>query len=363
MGPGRLTALLCLLCPVALPAQDVSDQRLPSTFRWGLQRPDLIRYNRVEGLSVGARLQIRPQTLLGPITVTAIARLGTADVEPNGRLDFTRETLERRVGFSAFHELASIDERSRHMGIGNSVLAAFAGRDDGDYFRRSGAWFEWSPPTADRRDARVRAFAEYHRPVGVETDVAAWGLLQDDFSFRDNLAADEGWLYGGIIEVSPSWGTDPNLAQGRVVLTLESATGDYEYARAAALARVEVPVSADMRLGLEAGGGTSWGEPPAQRMWYLGGPRTLRGFDPRALVGQSFGRARGELARTFSFGAVSLFSDAGWAGVRDDIDLDDALLSAGVGLSLIDGLIHFDAAWGLRGSDRFRFDVYLEAIL
>ena len=116
-------------------------------------------------------------------------------------------------------------------------------------------------------------------------------------------------------------------------------------------------------MALEAGAGTSWGSPSAQRLWYVGGPSTLRGYDPRIAGGTSFGRARGELARGFSFGRISLFSDLGWAGDRRDVGFDDAFSSVGVGLSILDGLLRFDAAWGLDAPRNFRFDIYLDQIL
>ena len=99
--------------------------QMPYALRWGIQRPDLVRYNRVEALSLGLRAQIRPQTLLGPVSVTGTARIGLADREPNGRIDLTRETLAQRLTSSLFHELAAIDESARHLGISNSLVAAF----------------------------------------------------------------------------------------------------------------------------------------------------------------------------------------------------------------------------------------------
>jgi len=72
---------------------------------------------------------------------------------------------------------------------------------------------------------------------------------------------------------------------------------------------------------------------------------------------------RAELAKTFSFGAVSVFSDVGWAGDRDRMRWKDSLYSVGSGLSLLDGLIRVDAAWGLRAPKGLRLDVYLDAIL
>ena len=95
----------------------------------------------------------------------------------------------------------------------------------------------------------------------------------------------------------------------------------------------------------------------------MGGSRTLRGYDPRAGAGTTFGRARVELARRYPFGAVSLFSDLAWAGDRDVIRFDDALYSIGVGVSILDGLIRMDSAYGLRDPRGFRFDFYLDAIL
>jgi hypothetical protein len=342
---------------------DAPLERVPVTFRWGPQRPDLLRYNRVEALSVGARGQVRPNTPLGPLSVTATARLGIADWHPNAHLEVARETLDRRISVEGYHELAAIDERSRHLGIGNSIVAATFGRDDGDYYRRSGAALRWTPPIADRRTYRLSGWVEHHEPVSAETDFALFRAFSDSWSFRPNLPAERGWEYGGAIEITPYWGTDPNLVQGGIDLTLQGATGDFEYARAALVARAVVPLPATMRVALEAGGGTLWGSPSVQRLWFVGGPATLRGYSPLALGGTSFARARAELARGFSFGRLSLFSDVAWAGERDAFDLDDSLYSIGLGISILDGLIRLDGAWGLRSPRDFRFDAYLDQIL
>ena len=336
--------------------------QVPATLRWGLQRPDLVRFNRVEGLSLGARGQLRPQTFTGPLSITATARLGYADLEPNARIDLTRETLRRRVTFGAFNELAAMDEGARHLGLGNSIMAGFFGRDDGDYYRRSGASLEWTPPSAGRRTFRVRGYAEYQRAATVETQFSLFHFWQD-WAYRPNAVAAEGWEYGGSLEVSPWWGTDPRRVQGGMDLTLQGGAGIGDYLRSSFVGRVVFPLPADLRFAIEAGAGTSWGSVPTQRLWSVGGPRTLRGYDPRIAVGGSFGRARTELARGFSFGLISLFSDFGWAGDRGAIDLDDGFYSLGAGISLIDGLIRLDGGYGMRAPKRFRLDFYLDAVL
>ena len=347
----------------AIMAQAAAAQ-LPWTLRVGPQRPDLIRYNRIEALSVGIRGQVRPETFAGPLSVTGTVRLGVADLEPTVNLDIARETIRRRVSFRLYHELAAIDEAARHLGIGNTLTAATIGRDDGDYYRRSGGTLEWTPPTAGRRSFRVRGFVEHHRSVPVETDFALFHWGSDSWSFRPNIDADRGWEYGASVELAPKWGSDPDLMQGGFDVLLQAAkTGAAEYARAGLLGHIAFPLPARLRFAVEAGAGTSWGALSVQRLWYVGGPSTLRGYDPRIGTGTSFGRARGELARAFSFGDISLFSDLGWAGDRDRIRWDDALYSAGAGVSILDGLIRLDSAWGLKAPRDFRFDVYLDQIL
>lgn len=337
--------------------------RTPTTFRWGLQRPDLTRFNRVEGLSVGARGQVRPQSALGPLSITATARLGYGDLEPNLHLEIARETLKRRIALNGYHELTSIDPDSRHLGLGNSLMAFFFGRDDGDYYRRTGASLEWTPPSARRRTFRVRGYAEYQRPVGVETDFAVFEFWKEGWAFRPNLIADEGWEYGGLVEISPWWGTDRRLVQGGIDITLQAATGATDFGRGALVGSLVLPLPAELRLALEAGAGGVVGAPSIQRLWYVGGPRTLRGYPPRQMGGESLARGRAELARIFPFGGVSLFSDYAWAGDPSAFALDDGFYSIGAGLSLVDGLIRFDAAYGLRAPKDLRIDFYLDAML
>lgn len=335
----------------------------PRTFRWGIQRPDLVRYNRVEGLSIGARGQIRPHTFMGPLSITATGHIGHADLEPDLALDVSRETLRRRISLQAYHGLATLEPEARHLGLGNSVMALLFGRDDGDYYRRSGTALEWTPPSTGRRTYRLRGYAEYHRPVDVDTDFALFQFWKDDWSFRPNLQADEGWEYGGLLEISPWWGSDPRLAQGGLSMTLRGATGMTRFARGSLVGTLVLPLPSDLRVGLEAGVGTITGSPSIQRLWYVGGPRTLRGYAPRTMDGEDTLRGRVELARTFSFGALSLFSDYAWAGDLNTYHVRDGFSSAGVGLSILDGLIRMDAAYGLREPGGFRIDLYLDGAL
>ncbi|MDH3206783.1 MAG: hypothetical protein OEO79_09225 [Gemmatimonadota bacterium] len=362
-GVALLAVQVALASPTATDFVTPGLTGTPTTLRVGPQRPDLVRYNRVEALSLGARAQARPRTPLGPLSLTGTVRWGLGDRHLNGRLGAAHETLGRRIVVSGYHELAAIDERARHFGVANSLMALVVGQDDGDYYRRSGGSAEWAPPTARPRTYRLRAYAEYHRDVDKRTDVQLPELWDEQASFRPNIDADEGWEYGMSVELGPRWGTDLTQTRAGVHIFGQWAVGDAEYARFSLGGEVTLELPARLSLSLEAQSGTSWGSPSAQRLWYIGGPLTLRGFDPRAAGGESFGRGRAELERSFSFGRLVVFSDAGWAGDRTDIDLDESLRSAGVGLALIDGILRVDGAWRLDDSRRFRLDVYLDQIL
>ena len=376
MSAATLKFILCCIVPIYSPEGSVtfSDNwhsieevsGVPRTIRWVFQRPDLLRYNRVEGFSPGVRVQFRPQSPLGPISVTGRASLGLANLKPNLRLDFTRETLQNRITFSGFHEINALDERAGHLKLGNSITALVAARDDGDYYRQSGVSLEWSRSSIEQNSLRIRVFGEYHRPAKIESDFTIWGLINEAPEWRPNIGVDIGWFLGSSIEVVSKWGSDPLLPQVQTLVSLEGGAGTKEYARVGLIGSLDIPIVRDMRISLEGGVGTSVGNLPIQRGWYLGGPSTLRGYPPRVLGGVRFARIRGEVARSFFFGAVSLFSDGAWAPYDDrfDKETDDhgTLFSVGSGLSVLDQLIHLAASWNLQNFrlSSVRLDAYLD---
>ena len=376
MSAATLKFILCCIVPIYSPEGSVtfSDNwhsieevsGVPRTIRWVFQRPDLLRYNRVEGFSPGVRVQFRPQSPLGPISVTGRASLGLANLKPNLRLDFTRETLQNRITFSGFHEINALDERAGHLKLGNSITALVAARDDGDYYRQSGVSLEWSRSSIEENSLRIRVFGEYHRPAKIESDFTIWGLINEAPEWRPNIGVDIGWFLGSSIEVVSKWGSDPLLPQGQTLVSLEGGAGTKEYARVGLIGSLDIPIVRDMRISLEGGVGTSVGNLPIQRGWYLGGPSTLRGYPPRVLGGVRFARIRGEVASSFFFGDVSLFSDGDWVPYDDrfDKETDDhgTLFSVGSGLSVLDQLIHLDASWNLQHFrlSSVRLDAYLD---
>ncbi|MBW3535395.1 MAG: hypothetical protein KY453_09305 [Gemmatimonadetes bacterium] len=358
--PDDLEALAETLARLPTP----SPAGVATTFYWGPDRVDLLRYNRVEGLSVAARASALLPSPLGPLWLDLTGRLGHADLEPRGSLAVTRETLRRTVVLEAYHELRSLEHRDdRHLGPGNSAMALLFGRDDGDYMQATGAHVVLTPPTAVRTWARLRLYAEHQHGVARNTDASLAGVLDGDQDFRPVRPVAPLDQVGASLLLAPWWGSDPTRPQGGVELWGQGEAGDASFGRATGALRGIVPLAAEVRLGGELAAGTTWGDAPPQRAWLMGGVTTLRGYAPATLVGPSFGRTRLELSRVFPLAGVVLFGDAAWAGERDAFDADDALLSVGVGLGFVDGLIRVDLARGLRDPKGFRLDVYLDGIL
>ncbi|MCH7892075.1 MAG: hypothetical protein IH921_11295, partial [Gemmatimonadetes bacterium] len=324
----------------ALPAPTI--QGVPWAANWGWDRPDLLRYNRVEGPALGGRFEA---DLGGPYTLDASGFFGFADLKPKARLNFQRSTVRRRLTLGGYYELQATDPRGRYLGFGNSVYAFLFGRDDGEYYRAMGMDFTWGPPVGARESFEFRAYAERQESVPVETSFALFQAFDASFAFRPNVDADEVEEVGAELRLSPWWGGEASgtqwgldlYGQGARWRTTGGSTGT-NYGRASVTLRMAIPLVPRLwRLGLEAGVGTTFGDAPLQRQWFLGGATTLRGYPASSARGSSFARSRVEVARTFyEIGSVSFFGDVGWAGLRGDFNGDDLLYGIGVGGSLLD---------------------------
>jgi hemolysin activation/secretion protein len=105
-------------------------------------------------------------------------------------------------------------------------------------------------------------------------------------------------------------------------------------------------VAGSLGFAFSFAGGTSLGNAPIQRHWQIGGSSSIRGYDAAALRGESVWLGRGELSFGPTFLGLNLFGDAGWAGERADFGSGKPLTSAGVGVSVMGGLLRVDVARG-----------------
>ena len=113
---------------------------------------------------------------------------------------------------------------------------------------------------------------------------------------------------------------------------------------------------------LTASGGSTVGEVPAQRLWYLGGTHTVRGQRAGAAAGTAYWLGRAELGFGIPAARPTLFADFGWAGDRDRWrEVGKPLSGVGVGGSFVDGMIRFDVARGVYPEKRWSANLYVEA--
>ena len=269
-----------------------------ATFDWGKQRADLVRYNRVEGISVGVRGAVRFGPRAPPLSAALTGRLGTADVAPRATLAFTRETPSGSLILSAYRELQLLKEAGRPLGVGNSVTALLFGRDDGDYYGATGVEVAWMPPVVARRGYRVRLYAERQRAASLETDGSMLGWIGWDAGFRPQPVAEPADQMGIELTWWSRWGEDPAQPSVQVDVYVQAKRGDHDFERARVTLSGQPPLPLRSGLAAEAGVGTSRRPAPLQRLWWLGGPATLRGFAPGVLAGRSFLRGRLELFTT-----------------------------------------------------------------
>ncbi|MFC1574842.1 hypothetical protein ACFL3Z_02055, partial [Gemmatimonadota bacterium] len=350
----------------------VTVERVSGGLSWGWGGHNLIRYNRVEGLALGGRFESDLASPRGPLSFQALGFLGLADLEPKVRLSLERQSLTRRIALGAYRELQPTHRRGRHMGFGSSLNALLLGRDYGEYYLATGADLLWRSPATSRQAFELRVYGERQDPLETKTDFSLLHAFDGDWEFRPNVAGDGADEVGAELHLAPWWGTDPLQPQVGLELYGHGAawrapdsTVTGEYFRASAMVRVALPLgSRSWRVGLEAGAGTTWGSAPSQRRWFVGGPRSLRGYDAGTLSGSSFTRGRLEVARAFSVWGVSAFGDVAWAGPADELDSANLLYGLGLGASFMDGLFRVDICRGLTDPHQdFRVEFYLDAVL
>ena len=327
-------------------------QMLPRpTVNYGLQ---LTRFNRVEGLSVGAGVD---EELGGGYAVNATARLSTARWSPDAELSLARSNLTSAIVVTGYHRLASVNDWGNPLSFGSSLSGLLFGRDEGFYYRETGLSIggrgEQGAP------AEFDAFIERDRTADVST---TFGVMSANA--LPNIIATNKTFVGGRARLHGSRGLDPNGFRVFSDLRFEAARADSLYGRAAVDMTFTEGLTGGASVALTLAGGSSIGALPPQRRWYLGGTQTIRGQRPdTALSGNAFWMTRAEVGKTFEGSRAVVFSDLGWVGDKAHArDIGRPLSGVGVGASFMDGLIRFDLARGINPGKQWRFSAYLDGV-
>ncbi|NIP58050.1 MAG: hypothetical protein GWM92_21185, partial [Gemmatimonadetes bacterium] len=72
----------------------------------------------VEGLSLGARIEMGVPSPVGPLALGATGRLGIPAWVPSARLDLGWSSPVRSVDLALYRRVADVDERARSLGPG-----------------------------------------------------------------------------------------------------------------------------------------------------------------------------------------------------------------------------------------------------
>jgi len=308
---------------------------------------DVARFNRVQGASFGLGYQLRP----GPAftTVHATARIGIGDWRPTGSLTWLRDGPGGRFEVTAYRTVQEFEPWTAGQGIGNSMNAFFAGHDDADYFLSLGGGITYQWNVGLLRDFTFDARIERHTSMRTEVGAPFPGIWGEG-DFRANPPVAEDTYYRAGITRPVTIGPASAVLGGDLLGTDSLLSARYWGTTA-------IPFRVLRRTGtvtLRAGVGQ--GDALPQHTFRLGGPHTVRGYEYGVRSGREFWSAQLDFAVARSnFWAPVVFIDAG------DTFTSDPLVGGGVGLSLINGMIRFNLAKGLRPTNGVRFDLAFSA--
>jgi hypothetical protein len=351
---------------------------------WSPQRPhirtglDLLRYNKIEGLSPGGEMT---WTLGSGFAVRAEARIGTADLVPNGELSLTRSNGRSDLSLTAYHRLAvANDDYGAPLSFGASLRNVIDARDEGFYYRTFGMELAGERRAPFGIPFTWQLFAERQRSAGVEPNLRVnFGDLFGNSHFSANIDATQLTAGGLRLETGKSFGVNPARPRFDTRLRLEGAgvipSGASGYPRQRVLQVGYGRYVADGALSLplwryaasiSGAAGTSSGDLPVQRAFYIGGLHTVRGQFARldsGRVGDAFWLGRTEFGFRGSALRPVVFYDVGWAGSRRNLEaIGRPMSGAGMGLSFMDGLLRIDVSRGIWPEQRWRTDFHLGAI-
>ena len=336
-----------------------------------------LRYDRAEGIYLGGGLAWAPG---GTLRLSGMAGYATAARVPelNGeaRASFADGTELRASVFG--NALRDIGLRPAVPGALNTLSSAFLGTDYLDPYFASGGGLEASTPLGGWT-ASLRLGAEADRgasladstpifrpgtpfrpvrpidPGTMLTARAALGRAEDDsgaFGWGGELALEGGTLSGDAF-------LRPTLQASAVLRGANHATTLRHTGEAGAV------LDATTRSGIQMPGGTLE-HVPAQRLFLLGGPGTLPGYDVRSFAGDRFALGTAELTRDLSAPWVRgrLTAAAGWsrfgassrpADWTDAAATGSVKTSVGAGVGLFWDIIRVDLARGLNSGGRWQF--------
>lgn len=324
------------------------------------------RYNRVEGLVIGAGL--RPLEWYDYERGKIFGQVGYAFGLDSWRYEIGAETrpgdgynpdFDFKIGGS-FRRNTATNDLWKASWAENSLAAFFVENDFFDFYEVEG----WTLYTAARVGSFMQISGGYrsddYRSLVRNT---GWSLFNGD-GFRENPAINEGRMQSLVfaVEGGDLWHrySQPRGAIFRAEVEVgEGLGGDFSFTRYLGDVRFHLPTSRYSTLSFRFRGGISSDEAPLQKQFTLGGVGSSLAYPQNAFLGTRMALGNVE----YSMADVTLFDDfledinlfgffdAMWVnsiGGTNTFDMDDVLPGAGLGISLDDRFLRLELAWPLR---------------
>ncbi len=313
---------------------------------------DVFRYDRVQGLSLGAGYRVRVPGV-GFTNLFGTVRYGFSDERVTGKLSLIRDAPDGRLVLSGYRDVANVDPFAPAPGFGNTFDALFAAHDNGDYalVRGAGASYEASIKTG--LELAVGARYERQSSVARAAKSAVNDFLGGSGIFPPNRLVAEGDFAGGLVRLAGTgafrWQVTADVLGG------EGTTTGRLYGE------IRRGFGGDRGLTVRAKAGVASSPVLPQSAFRLGGVNTVRGHEYGARLGEAFWAGQVDVTPLAGRLRPVLFVDAGQAGGTDALFSGRVLAGAGVGLSFFGGLLRFDLSRPLNPDDaKLRFDIVVQ---
>jgi hypothetical protein len=315
---------------------------------------DALRYDRVQGLSLGVGYRVRAPGLRFA-DLYGTVRYGFSDDRVTGRLTLVRDAPGGRWSLGGYRDIVGVDPFSRGHTLGNTLDALFVAHDDADYLLAEGGAVGFATSLSTGLDLEAGLRVEQETSVRREAKSAVNDFLGGDGEFPPNAPVNPGTYGGASVRLTHvgawRWGLTADVL-GNADHTTGRLFGDL---------RADAGDGFGATLRLKAGIATS---PTLQQsLFRLGGQQTVRGFDYGTRRGQAFWAAQLDLAPLRGRLRPVAFVDAGQAADGSDLFSSTALAGAGVGLSMYNGALRFDLSHRLTpdAGGKLRFDIVVQA--
>lgn len=339
---------------------DVWDAPLPAGDRIALEFPrlDLIRFNRVEGLSMGARLLWDR----GVWSSAVEAGVGTSARGPTAVISVSREVGRSRFSAEAFRRVSPMDDVRWMGGPVGSLAAALVGRDEAEYYQSVGGTVTWNwAARGGQGGFDLRSSFEQQRGLDTGTDNSLPSVWSSNVLGRPNLRAAPAdqfgaefglWLRGSGDDVI--WRVDARVEQQR---------GDFRFGRVRVRGQARAQLSGPLWVDFEGAAGDSWGSLPPQALFLLGGSPRIAGYDPTDISGRRFWRGRTEFGIGQEGVSLLLFGHAGRAtGSASPSGGSVTRYSVGVGVEAMGGLVRLDGVRALSFPTGWRLGLWTKFV-